>query len=108
MRTTIDTSKGIGLTFFPETVEAEITQNIYCILNTIKGSVPMYRQFGINNDFDHKPMAVAESSYAAAIVEAISKFEPRAQVVRVSFTSDSKKTGHMFPIVEVTFLEAGE
>lgn len=105
MRKTIDTRTGMTLTLFPETTEQEITQNIYCILNTVIGSVPHLRDYGLDNSYLHQPMPAARSAFAAAIADAISLYEPRAQVQSVNFTLDPDQPGHLFPIVEVTFLE---
>ena len=105
MHKTIDTRAGVTLTLFPETEEQDIVQNIYCILNTVIGSVPHFRDYGLDNSYLHQPMPVARSTFAAAIADAISLHEPRAQVQSVDFSLDPDQPGHLFPIVEVTFLE---
>ena len=70
----IDTRYPIELTLLPETTEAEILQNIYCILTTVKGSVPHLRDYGIDSDFMHQPVPAAKAAYAAAVSDAISLF----------------------------------
>lgn len=105
MTKTIDTRKGLTLTLFPSTTEQDITQNIYCILNTVIGSVPHLRDYGLDNSYRHQPMPAARSAFAAAIADAISLYEPRAQVQTVDFDFDPDQPGHLFPIVEVTFIE---
>ena len=67
----------------------------------------MYREFGLDHFFMHQPSQVAQSAYAAAIAEAVTQFEPRAQVTNVTF-DDNAKPGQMCPLVEVVFLADGE
>ena len=86
MQKTIDTRMGVTLTLFPKTEEQDIVQNIYCILNTVIGSVPHFRDYGLDNSYLHQPMPVARSTFAAAIADAISLHEPRAQVQSVDFS----------------------
>lgn len=105
MRKKIDTRSGLTLTLLPETAEQDITQNVYCILNTVIGSVPHLRDYGLDNSYLHQPIPAARSAFAAAIADAVSLYEPRAQVLSVDFAPDSDEQGHLFPIVEVTFLE---
>ena len=75
-----------------ETV-ASVLQNIAIILKTPKGSVPMYR-----------PMPVAEVMLRVAVKEAIERWEPRAEVVDVTFTGNASNPGELNPIVEVKII----
>lgn len=54
-----------------------VLQNIAVILSTPKGTVPCYREFGIDiaNILD-RPENVAQPMLCAAIKEAIERFEP--------------------------------
>lgn len=106
MRRRIDTSQGIDLTLIPDGVEKEILQNIYCILNTPKGSVPCYRDFGVDNSYLHRPMNAAQAAYMVAISEAITRFEPRVTINRITFRNDPVKPDTLYPVLEVTFLES--
>lgn len=105
MRKRIDTRTRIDLTLEPSSTEEDIVQNIYCILNTPIGSVPHLRDYGLDNSFLHKPIPAARSAYACALADAISLYEPRAQVQRISFETDPNDSTHLYPIVEVEFLE---
>ncbi len=62
-----------------------ILQNIALILNTRKGTVPLYRGFGLDMSFVDKPPAIAEALARSAIVEAVENFEPRAKVLNIDF-----------------------
>jgi len=83
-----------------ETVEA-ILRNIAVILATRKGSVPLYRDFGLPWDFMDKPIPVAKAMMVAPVREAVETWEPRASVTNVDFAEDPARPGTLMPIVEV-------
>ena len=78
-----------------------VLQNIAVILSTQKGSIPLYRDFGLNMEFLDKPMPVAKVMMIAEVREAIERWEPRATVVGVSFAEDISEPGLLIPTVEV-------
>ena len=80
---------------------SSVLQNIAVILSTSKGSVPLYRSFGLNTDFLDKPIPVAKTMMVAEVREALETWEPRATVVDVSFREDISSPGILIPIVEV-------
>ena len=82
-----------------ETVRS-VLQSVTIILSTPKGSVPMYRDFGVNMDYTDLPMPIAEVRMVSEIREAVEKWEPRATVTGVSFQRDTLN-GRLVPIVEV-------
>ena len=102
---TLDTRKKPDLTFFPENTEAEIIQNLYCIITTPKGSVPLYRGYGVDYSYMHAPITVARNLFAAAIVDAVSMYEPRAIIKSIDFDVTEADVGKLYPILEVTFVE---
>lgn len=79
-----------------------VLQNVRIILSTWKGTVPLYRQFGLPSDFLHKPLPVAKAMLRAQIREAVEKFEPRVEVVDVTF---AEGVDGLIPTVEVNILE---
>ena len=85
------------------TVES-VLQNIAIILKTPKGSVPMYREFGLSQSFLDRPMPVARNMLKVAVREAIERWEPRAEVVDVSFTGNASSPGELNPLVEVKII----
>lgn len=105
MRRTIDTANPPALTFFPQTAEEEIIQSIYCILATIKGSVPCYREYGLGNNWLHRPVNAVESAYAVAVSQALTEYEPRVRVEGLTFVCDPSHPDHLHPILEVNILE---
>lgn len=103
MDITIDSSRSYGADFQESDTVKSVVQNITLLLNTKKGTVPMYREFGLPMEFIDKPMDVAETMAALEISEAIEEFEPRAALKDLTITET--KEGKMAVIVEVTINE---
>ncbi len=89
---------GLAQIDFGATGTAEILQNIRMILATVVFSCPLDRGFAWNPDVD-APINVVQATQTARIVEAIRKYEPRAQVVNVSYQGDL--SGVLRPVVKV-------
>ena len=84
-----DVTQEIGaVDFAPSSRTAEILQNVQTILMTLKKSVPMDREFGISGDTMDLPIATAQAKFTSEIVAAVSKYEPRAQVLKISYRGD--------------------
>jgi hypothetical protein len=84
---------------FGATGTEEILQNVRMILATPAYSCPMDREFAWDPNVD-APINVAQARQTARIVDAIRRYEPRAQVASVSFTADSLN-GALKPVVRV-------
>lgn len=78
-----------------------VLQNIAVILSTPKGTVPLYRDFGLDWTFLDKPMPVAKVMLISEVREAIARWEPRAEVVNVYSSEDPSQPGVLIPTVEV-------
>ena len=83
-----------------DTVRAML-QNVRNILRTALGTVPMYREFGIDARFVDSPINVATPIIYAIIREAIEEFEPRCEVVDIDFVPDVSNPGALLPTVRV-------
>ena len=83
-----------------ETISS-VLQNIAIILSTPKGTVPLYRDFGLDWRHLDKPMPVAKVLMIAEVREAIERWEPRATVQKISFDIDPAQPGVLLPKVEV-------
>jgi phage baseplate assembly protein W len=83
MADTANAESAINLGKMPE--HEQIMQNVRMILSTRRGSVPLYREFGLPMEFLDRPAIAARPMIIAEISEAISTFEPRAKVVSVTF-----------------------
>ncbi|MCD8199798.1 MAG: GPW/gp25 family protein [Coriobacteriaceae bacterium] len=89
-----------------ETVDEvqSILQNIALILATPKGTVPMYRNFGIDMTAIDRPLLAAKPLVCAAAKEAIEEFEPRVEVESVTVSVDPDNPGVLIPTVEVSII----
>lgn len=85
--------------FAPEAEAAEILQNVRTILETVKGSVPLDRDFGIDASYLDLPMGEAKAKLISEIIKAVKKYEPRAAVTEISFTG--AEDGTLIPKVQV-------
>ena len=78
-----------------------VLQNIRMILTTRQLTVPVYRSFGLHMKFLDRPLAAAKLLLKTEILEAISEYEPRADVVDVKVDMDPDVPGKMHATVEV-------
>lgn len=69
--------------------EREIIRNVEMIMATPLGSSPLYREFGVDTSMLDKPLDVARSLYAVAVMEAVDTWEPRARVEQVTLTPEA-------------------
>lgn len=83
---------------------ASVIQNIAVLLATRKGDVPLYRDFGLSQTFVDKPIPVARVLLHAEIKEAVELYEPRAEVVGITFQEDRSAPGRLIPTVEVEII----
>ena len=82
------------INFAPATVAEEILQNIKCILSTVKFSVPLDRDFGIDISCLDLPLPVAQNMLTLEVVQKVELYEPRVKVdeVTLSLTGDGQVT----------------
>ena len=95
---------GTGITqinFAPSTVAEEVAQNVQTILSTPIRSVVLDRSFGVEPAVD-QPLPVAKARLSAAYVAAIQKYEPRAEVISISFSGSD---GKLVPTVRIGVAE---
>lgn len=79
-----------------------ILQNIANILRTVKGELPLGRDFGINGLFVDQPLNRIEGNLRDEIIEQINANEPGVEVVSIRFVKDINGIN---PIVEVRIVE---
>ena len=96
---TIKKSDNFSFSLAPENTQAEIIQNVFLLLNTQKGSVPLGRDIGLSNRFLGLPVPSAESLLRQEIIDAVEAYEPRAEIKSIEFETDEK--GVLSPILEV-------
>lgn len=97
-------TSGAAVNFSPGSTREEILQNVRTIISTVKGSVPLDREFGIDGDIVDLPMPVAEAKVSNEIFRAIRRYEPRASVESISFAGTID--GKLIPTVEVKINES--
>lgn len=94
-----------SINFAPQSVIEEIVQNIRTIITTSKGSVPLYRNFGINGDFVDKPVNIARNMIVKEVKENIEKYEPRANFQSINWNGIAVE-GVLYPTVKVVIEDA--
>lgn len=108
MGVTIDTENIVGnltpLFNFSATEIEEIIQNIHVGMTTPKGTVPLDRDFGIDWSCLDLPIQQAKAKLTIDYIEQIPKFDSRAKVKSVSFTSD--RDGQLKPKVVIEIVSA--
>lgn len=81
----VSTTDPVPVSWAPDLIQ-EIRQNIFTILRTPKGSIPLQRDFGLSPDINDKPLPVAQMLLQAEVIEAIQRYEPRVKVTKVVVT----------------------
>lgn len=76
-----------AIDFAPATEIKEIIQNVKTILSTIKFSVPLMRDFGINASFVDLPVNAVKAKVTNEVFMAIKENEPRAEVKEIIFSN---------------------
>ncbi len=99
MKYKVSSADKITMQFQQEDKVLSVLQNIALLLNTKKGTISMYREFGLDMNFIDKPVDVAETIAFSEITDAVEEFEPRAAVVDVTFEKTTE--GRMAIVVEV-------
>lgn len=95
----------IGAISLNETdTKKSILQNVSIILRTLKGSCPMYRDFGIDATLIDRPIPAAKVLLFSQIREAIEEYEPRVRVTSVDFDTQGEMQGALMPVVEVEII----
>lgn len=92
-----------NIDFAPKNEILEILQNVRTILSTVKFSVPLDRDFGIDASLLDKPILEAKAKISSEIILALKKYEPRVKVEEITFSGDMD--GKLQPKVQVNLIE---
>mgnify|MGYP002856444088 CR=1 FL=1 len=87
--------------FAPGNETLEIIQNVKTIISTIKGSCPLYREFGISADNLDLPQNLAKTKIAAELSTQIAEYEPRCKLKSVEFASTLDGEFKIAALIEV-------
>lgn len=81
---------------------SEIIQNVQMIISTIRGTVYLDRDFGLNPDLIDTPQLQAAFKYREEIISQIERYEPRVNVLEIDFTTDKNDlmNGTLLPVVK--------
>lgn len=90
--------------FHPATKAEEIEQNVKCIIDTVMGTVPLFRNFGLDTPQD-VPVPFLESQLVIRITEAIQEYEPRVEITNIGI--EPGEDGKAYPRVEYNIVEEG-
>ena len=96
-----------NIDFKPASVTVEVMQNVRTILSTRKGSVPLDRDFGIDFTWIDQPISVARMRCQMAIIDAIEKYEPRAEIEQIEWSEKTEDAmdGKTMPKVSISVKE---
>ncbi len=96
-------SRGLSnLSLCEDDTVSEILQNVAMILGTRKGSIPLYRDFGLPMNFLDRPLPVAKNLLYNEVYEALLAYEPRATLEEVGFSFSEETPEKMTVYVEVS------
>ncbi|MEK3955300.1 hypothetical protein [Psychrobacillus sp. FSL K6-1464] len=84
-------------------IDEEVLRNVKVIITTFEGTVPYDRGFGINPDVLDMPVNEAQSFYTIECITKIRKYEPRALVESIDFTSDLDGTLYPKVVISIEF-----
>lgn len=90
----------VPIDFGPDTVAAEVTQNVATLLSTVCYTVPYDRTLGLNPDYLDDTTQVTKAKLTAQIFELIRDHEPRAEIKEITFQEDDAE-GLLIPTVRM-------
>ena len=96
------------INFAPQSLLEEVLQNVAIIISTPKFAVPLNRNFGLSLRLFDMPMPAAQAVFIAEVIDAIADYEPRAEILSVTFEQDKSVPGRLLPVVEVDLLDNSE
>lgn len=101
----VDTSSSQEISLQPATVEEEVLQNLWMLYSSLECSIPVDRGLGLAAKYTDRPPGVAEALLQAEIYDKTEEYEPRAEVINISFAGDASGEdyagGILKPVVEV-------
>ena len=91
------------INFMPATLAEEVLQNVRMIISTVKYSVPMDREFGIDGAVIDRPVNIAKAHLSNEIFRAVRRYEPRAVIESIEFNGD--ESGKLTPTIKIQISE---
>lgn len=90
-----------SINLFPQSEIEEVVQNVRMIIASPKFSVPLDRAFGTSHGQVDKPVNTAQPRLIMEIIDAIEKYEPRAEITNIEFHTEEASAGRLLPKVGV-------
>lgn len=100
MQYVITTKDPTTINMSPKNEAEEVLQNIRTILATAKGTVPLDREFGLDNTVIDLPTSLGKAKLTNEIFQAVKRYEPRVTIDSISFSGDI--SGKIIPKVVIT------
>lgn len=100
MNYTIDTIQNNPINLEPKTVYEEVVQNLWFLYSSMEYDIPLDRSLGLKGNYIDKPIDTAKALIITDIYDKTEKYEPRAEIVNIDFTTDYEN-GVLSPKVEV-------
>lgn len=94
----------ISINLAPESTVEEVLQNVGVIISTPTFSVPLDRGLGLAQRFVDKPVQLAQTILISEVMDAVERYEPRAEIVSVTF-ENGDTPGKLIPKVEVNIID---
>ena len=69
---------------FAPSEREEIIQNVRTIITTMKKSIPMFREFGMDKILD-QPVNIVQARITSQVADAIKRYEPRAKLISIDY-----------------------
>lgn len=91
------------LNLAPATLAEEVLQNVRMLISTVKYSVPMDREFGIDGAVIDSPVNIAKAHLSNEIFRAVRRYEPRAVIESIEFNGD--ESGKLTPTIKIQISE---
>ena len=104
MSVVVDMTEMINLNIEPTTVEEEVIQNLWVLYSSLEYDCPLDRGLGMKADYIDRPIETTKALAMSDIYEKTEEYEPRAEIVDISFSADYQR-GILKPIVEVEVSE---
>ena len=88
MRYKIRSDTIFPVSLFEDDTHKSVIQNVTALLTTRKGTIPMYRDFGISMTYKDRPVNLVENLIATEVIEALRNYEPRAKLIDMRYEYD--------------------
>lgn len=97
----IEPIKPTDIELFPKTTLQEVMQNVGIIIATPKFSVQLDRDFGTTHKQLDTRANIAQPALIMEVMDAVEKYEPRAEILNIEILTDEAHTGRLYPRVEM-------